>query len=1089
MLKAPRPLPTPTGFSVTRTAIQRHIATLILTLTVVVLGCFSVFRLPVDLLPTITYPRIGVRIEAPGISPAVAVDEITRPLEESLSATDGVVQIYSQTQEGRVSLDLFFEPGGNVDQALNDTTATFNRARSQLPETIDQPRIFKADPSQLPVYEFALASPTLGSAQLRDFADQELARELNVIPGVAAVDVSGGVEAEIRINVNLERLQSLGLDLNTIQTAIAQRNQDVSGGRLSSGEGESQSRTVGQFATADEIRDLPLTAPGTTPPSRLVNLRDVAQVIDGTAEQRVFAYLNGNPAVKISVQKQSEANTITVIEGVKQRLQELQANGLIAPEIEMIPTLDESRFIGTAIRNVVDAGLSGAALAAIAIFLFLGSLRQTVIIVLAIPLATLITLILMGLFGFSLNIFSLGGLAVGVGSVVDNAIVMLENMAEAAQNVKTHAPTNGNSRGKMPRKLWMLQAQQSSQELESALISSTSTNVVSVLPFILVGGFFSLLFNELILTITFAAAGSLVIALTIIPMLSARLLAIPQSSGVGDWWPLRAFRQMVTQLTRGYGWLLKHVLHQRLLTIALAIAVCGGGGWWLGRDLPQEILPTISTGQAGLFASFPAGTPLDANQKVMAAATQILLDQPETEYVFSTVGGALFGNLTIENPLRSTATITLKPGTDVPAYAERVSEAFDALHLVDVRLGVSPGSVRGLILNNSPVRGTALDVILQGPNPELLAKTGREVLTVLDEKATLSRFRPDADRPQPEVQILPDWERATALGLDTNIIGQTVRAALEGTIATQVQRGDRLIDVRLQLDPASIQELDQLQSLPLFTGDRRPVQLGDIAEITTGRAPRDIQRINQRPVFIMAGDLAEGANLSAAYEEINQILETVDFPEGISRLPSAAAESNQQLQESFKVLGLLSAFLVFVVMAVQYNSLIDPLVILLTVPLALSGGILGLYLTETAIGATVVVGAVLLIGIVVNNAIIMVELANQIRQEEKLSPQMAILKAAPRRLRPILMTTLTTVLGLFPLAMGAGEGSEFLKPLGVVVFWGLSLATFLTLFIIPSFYSLLHGLSWPRRKRSRKTTKLTGRSPQPSSPSSDLVKR
>jgi multidrug efflux pump subunit AcrB len=1056
------------GFSISALAIRQHIGTLMLTLAVIVMGFFFITKLPVDLLPSITYPRIGVRVQAPGISPEVGVDEITKPLEEAFAATEGVVQVFSQTREGQVNLDLFFLPGGNIDQALNDATAAFNRARSGLPDTIEEPRIFKFDPSQSPVYEMALTSPSLEGVDLRVFAEEELARELSVVSGVAGVDVSGGVQEEVRVNIDLDRLQALGVGLTDVLNELTSRNQDISGGRIFGQNSEPLTRTVGRFKEAKEIRNLsfevssPSLASSTSEqaqaaaPTRRVYLRDFAEVIDGTENQRLFVLLNGESAVKISIQKQPDANTIDVVDGVKKRLEELRKSGVVPEEAILTPTLDESRFIRNSISNVTTSGLIGAVLAAIAVLLFLGSVRQTLIIVFAIPLATLAAIILMGLFGLSLNIFSLGGLALGVGIVVDNSIVMLENIAEGA------GMTPGkDTRTRLSPLRLIQQAEQSSQEVESALIASTSTNLVAVLPFLLIGGFISLLFNELILTISFSVAASILIAVTVVPMLTSRMLAWRFSSGVSDFWFLREFNHRFDAATRGYSAFLSKILRFRLLTVAIAIILLGGGSLWMIPQISQEILPRINTGQANLFAQFPPGTPLENNQKVMAAVNDILRRQPETEYVFSTIGGFLFGSNTTENPLRSSSTITLKPGSDVEAYVERVTQEFNKLNLAGIRLRLAPGQVRGLILTNSPVRGAEVDIILQGNDADTLQKAGEQLLANLEEKVTLARFRPDADARQPEIQILPDWERVAALGLTTREIGDTIATAIQGSVPTQLQRGNRLVDVRVQLNEESVQTPSQLQRLPLFVENNRQVRLSDVASIVDAQAPGEIQRINQRQVFIIAGNLTEGASLSDAQAQVDSVLNNFQFPQGVSVLPSSTAESNRQLQNSLGLLGGLASFLVFVVMAVQYNSLIDPLVIMFTIPLALAGGIFGLYITRTAIGATVIVGAVLLVGIVVNNAIIMVELANQIREREEISRKAAILQAAPQRLRPILMTTITTVLGMFPLALGIGEGSEFLQPLGIVVFAGLSLATLLTLFIIPCFYTLLHdALSW-----------------------------
>ena len=1040
-----------TGFSISAIAIRRHIGTLMLTLAIIVVGIFYVTQLPVDLLPSITYPRISVRLDAPGVSPEVAVDEITRPLEQGLSATEGVTQVFSRTREGQVSVDLFFKTGGNIDQALNDATASVNRIRNRLPDTVASPTLFKFDPSQQPVYEFALTSDSLQGVDLRVFADDELAREVSVIPGVAAVDVSGGVQEEIQVNIDLNRLQSLGVNLNDVFNALRSRNLDTSGGRLRQESNEPLTRTIGRFKTAEEINNLSFQVSGSNPPKR-VYLRDFAKVNDGTKEQRVKVFLNQKPAVKISILKQPDANTITVVNGVKNRLKEMQDSGLISADMKVVTILDESRFIRNSLADVANAGISGAVLAAIAVLFFLGSLRQTLIISLTIPLCTLAAIILMRLFGLSLNLFSLGGLALGIGQAIDTSVVILENIVVGLDS----NPDLKKGRIKNRKELTIEESIMRSQEVESSMVASTAANLVSVLPFLLIGGFFSLLFSELILTICFAVAASLVVALTVVPMLTSRLMGMSYSSGISQFGPIKHFNRSFENATRAYGSMLSKVLGLRLIIIVVAFVVLGGGTWVMAGQIPQEILPRVNTSQARLFALFPPGTNLETNQKVVAAADKLLLAQPETEYTLTTAGGLLFGNNTIENLLRGSSTITLKKGTNTIAFTERLTEE---LKKIDVpkgtRLRLVPEGIRGLVLTNSPVRGGEIDVIVQGPTEQVLQQAGRKILKELDEKVKLARFRPDGDAPQSEVQIRPDWERASLYGLSARDIGETVQTAIEGAVPTQLQRGNRLVDVRVQFDRTSVKSIAQLGQIPL-SGNNSIIRLSDVAKIAIGKAPGEIQRLNQRQVFLVVGNLNRGASLGDAVKQVDAVLSQMKLPEGVRIVPSSAAETNNQLQSSLKLLGGLATFLVFVAMAVQYNSLVDPLVILLTVPLALAAGIFGLYVTKTAIGATVMIGAILLVGIVVNNGIIMVELANQIREDEKVDRTTAILRAAPQRLRPILMTTITTVLGLFPLALGIGEGSEFLQPLGVVVFSGLSLATLLTLFIIPCFYILLH---------------------------------
>jgi multidrug efflux pump subunit AcrB len=1055
------------------------VGTLMLAATVVVLGLFFLFRLPVDLLPAITYPRIGVRVDAPGVAPSVAVEEITRPLEEALAATEGVVQVYSQTREGQVSINLYFQPGGDVDQALNDATAAVNRARGNLPDTIEQPRLFKVDPSQQPVVEFALTSPGLSGRALRIFADEELSRELAVVAGVAAVDVSGGAVEEVQVLLDLQRLQSSRLGIVEVLQALEAENQDISAGRLEGRRAESLVRTVGRFRDASELERLtflvdsppaPQSTPGTpappvAPQQRRVLLGDFATVVDGTEDERVFVTLNGQPAVKVSIQKQPDANTVEVVDAVKARVEELRRRGTIPEGTVLTATLDESVFIKRSIQDVAFSGLAGAALASIMVLLFLGSLRQTFIVVLSIPLGTLMAVSLLSLVDASLNIFSLGGLAVGIGAV-DSCIVVLENIVRGVEERRRREEGNGGA-VTLPLSELVPLTQTRATELESALVASTTTNLVAVVPFLLIGGFVSLLFNELILTVLFTVGASLVTALTVIPSLAARLLAIRKTSGLSRLKPVRWFGARVDRLTQGYGSLLTRALAHRLVVIA---AVSVGLGLLAALLLPflsTEILPRVGTGQARLVVQLPPGLPLADNKRLMKQVDELLMRQPETRYVFTTVGGFLFGTATSENALRSSSTITLEPGTDVQAYVTRVNAEMAKLNLVGIRLRLSPEQIRGLITSNSPVRAE-VDVVLEGEDPQALERAGQQVVAALDEKAKLARFRPDADPVQPEVQVRRDPERAGLLGLSSGDIGQAVQTALEGSIATQLQRGERLVDVRVKLAREALRTRSQLEQLPLVYSGQAPVRLSEVASVTEGTTPAEIQRINQRQVFIIAGDLAEGASLGDALAETERILSEVELPRGVSIMESNAGRSNRELQRSLFVLGALAIFLVLTVMAVQYDSLVDPLVILFTIPLALVGGTVGLVVTGVAMGATALIGMVLLVGVIVGNGIILVELANQLREESPgLSRLEAMQRAAPMRLRPILITTLLATLGLVPIALGFGEGTELLRPLALVTLSGLSMGTLLTLFVVPCLYVTLHALvAWrPGRRR------------------------
>jgi multidrug efflux pump subunit AcrB len=794
-------------------------------------------------------------------------------------------------------------------------------------------------------------------------------------------------------------------------------------------------------------------------------------VVDGTEDERVFVTLNGQPAVKVSIQKQPDANTVEVVDAVKARVEELRRRGQLPEGTVLTATLDESVFIKRSIQDVALSGLAGAALASIMVLLFLGSLRQTFIVVLSIPLGTLMAVSLLSLADASLNIFSLGGLAVGIGAV-DSCIVVLENIVRGVEERRRRKTGNGEGNGgadTLPLSELVPLTQKRATELESALVASTTTNLVAVVPFLLIGGFVSLLFNELILTVIFTVGASLVTALTVIPSLAARLLAIPKTSGLSRLKPVRWFAARVERLTHGYGALLSRALAHRLGVIA---AVFTGLGLLAALVLPflsTEILPRVGTGQARLVVQLPPGLPLADNKRLMKQVDELLMRQPETRYVFTTVGGFLFGNATSENALRSSSTITLEPGTDVQAYVARVNAEMAKLNLVGIRLRLAPEQIRGLITSNSPVRAE-VDVVLEGENPQALERAGRQVMAALDEKAKLARFRPDADPVQPEVQVRRDPERAGLLGLSSGDIGQAVQTALEGSIATQLQRGERLVDVRVKLAREALRTRSQLEQLPLVYAGQAPVRLSEVASVSEGTTPAEIQRINQRQVFIIAGDLAEGASLGDALAETERIISELELPQGVSVMESNAGRSNRELQSSLFVLGALAVFLVLTVMAVQYDSLVDPLVILFTIPLALVGGTVGLVVTGVAMGATALIGMVLLVGVIVGNGIILVELANQLREESPgLSRLETMHRAAPMRLRPILITTLLATLGLVPIALGFGEGTELLRPLALVTLSGLSLGTLLTLFVVPCLYVSLHALvAWRPGRRLQK---------------------
>ncbi|MFM7885542.1 MAG: efflux RND transporter permease subunit, partial [Pseudanabaena sp.] len=450
----------------------------------------------------------------------------------------------------------------------------------------------------------------------------------------------------------------------------------ISGGRLRNGALEPLTRVIGRFRNAKELENLSFNvrSGSATAQPRQVYLRDFAEIVDGNAEQRIFTSLNGQAAVRLLVTKQPDANTVEVIDRVTEKIAALQASGAVPNDAIITATLDESKLIRASVANVTSSGIIGAILAGTAVLLFLGSIRQTLIITIAIPLATLASIIAMGIFGFSMNLFSLGGLALGVGGVVDCSIVMLDNIINGLErNRKIHGLQD-----------IVTQAKISSSEIESALVASTSTNLVVIFPFLLLGGFLSLLFNQLILTISFGNIAAIAIAITVVPMIASRLLGIPWSSRLNETWFMRGFQQRFAAATLGYAKFLARIVHYRLWVVIAVFAILGGGGFLMGRQLPQEIIPQVKTGDVSLNAQFPAGTTLAANRKVMEIVDDILVKQPETAYAFTTIGGGSFGNNVTANPLRSGSTITLKPNADLAGFISRVNREISKLNLAGV---------------------------------------------------------------------------------------------------------------------------------------------------------------------------------------------------------------------------------------------------------------------------------------------------------------------------------------------------------------------------------------------------------------------
>ena len=1028
-------------------SVRHPIGVVMLTLAAMVLGAFALGSLNLDLLPRITYPDIRVRVLDPGVPAEVMEDAVTRYLEEQLAATEGAVAIQSSTSEGRSAVDLSFRYGEDIDRALRDASNRLDQARRFLPDTIEPPVIYKRDPFQLPVAEYVVSSQLRDSVELRDWVDYELSRSLLTLPGIAAAEVGGGLAREVNVVADQYRLAGVALDVLDLRDALQAANQDVSAGRLTMSDGEISGRIGGRLTDAAEIMDLPLPlagaagnsdgepAPDTRAPPGLLRLGDVAQVIDGAAAERLRIRLDDEPGIKLSIQKQPLANTVAVVETADEALAALQAHDRVPPDIVIRKVGDQASYIRQSLRNAAQAALIGAGLAMLVVYLFLGSIRRTLIIGSAIPIAVLVTFSLMAAFGLNLNIMTLGGLALGIGMLVDSTIVMLENIQRHQRLGETPVPAAVNAAG----------------EVTSAVVAATSTNLAAVLPFLFIGGLVGLLFRELVFTISAAIVASLIVALTLVPALAGR---VPVSR---EGWLRRRIDGGMGALAAGYGWLLRRLLPLRWLLVAGFVA-------WLALTVPgflggeQQFLPELDEGDVQIALWADEGITVEQMDRMVRRVEAIVAAQPEVDAVFTTVGGWVFGRSAWENPNRAGIQALLEPaaergGLSSSTFIERVRGLVSDAGIPGLKTYFYTRGVRGIRFSQGD---DDISLRIKGPDLERLTQLADAAVERLEQLPSLRNVQHGNEEVSRELSVRLDRRRAASYGLDVEDVGAVLRFALEGQTVTELIEEDRSIGVRLRLDRADVGTPGDLESIILFsdTEPRRPIRLGDIAEVQLLPQPAEIMRDRQQRVVEISASVAGDATLAGAIADALDALANLPLPRGYTLYEAGALETLQEGRDLGRILLGLALFLVLVAMAVQYESLRNPLIILLSVPFALIGVVLGLQLTDVPLSMPVWLGLIMLAGIVVNNAIVLVEFI-ELRRRGGEALADAIVSAARLRLRPILMTTLTTVFGMLPLALAIGEGSEMLQPLAMVIVWGLGFSLLVSLLLLPMIYRIL----------------------------------
>ncbi len=1026
-------------------SIHHPVGVSMLTLAVVILGLFSFEKLGINLLPHIIAPEVRVRIIDQGVPASIMEDQVTRQLEEQLAITEDAISVESETSEGRSAVALSFPFGVDINNALRDASIRLDRAKRFLPENDNPPIIYKRDPSQIPVMELVVSSNQLNAVELRSWADYTFSKWFLNLPGVAAVEIGGGLEREIQIIPDQEKLSNIGLSLQDFSRQIKLQNTDSPGGRMIAKRHEIITRTEGRFRSLDEIRQLPLqTSESFTDEYEIadigkdIHLADVAQVIDKHKDERLRIRLNKVPGVKLSIQKQPQANTVAVVNEVRHRINNLRAQNAIPNDIKVAVVDDQSVFIRYSINNAALAAGAGAMLAMAVIYLFLGSVLRTLIIGSAIPIGILVTFIIMQSMGLSLNIMTLGGLALGMGLLIDSTIVMLENI------------TRHQADGEISKQ----DAINAAIEVNSPIVASTSTNLSALLPFLFIGGMSGLLFQELIITITSAMLAALVVSITLVPALGAKVRYKAKDDNL--------FNKLTNKLKVKYSNNIALFLNHPLITLLLFCLL-------LGLSIAQIYstkridLPRVDEGIISLSITGDPGMQLDEMDNAVDKIEDLLLKKPEVSTLFTTAGGFIFGRSEFENSNRSSIKIKLisseQRNISSDLWAKQVDQDIDTLNLIGFKVNLRVAGVRGLHLT----RGSDdVSIHIRGDDLDILRELGAQAVTLLEDVNGLKNLTHSYEEVNQELSIHIDRQRATDSGVDAASIGEALKIALDGEIISDYIEGDKEFDIRMRLPRANSYNPNVLQNLMVAYKDGNTIRLGDVAFINREPTASRIVRSQQQRIVEISASYEANADQEKVLENAMLKLSELDMPAGYVLYDN---ETNQTLEEGQRkgfIVLLLAIFLVFVVMAVQYESLLNPLIIMLSIPFAATGVAIGLFLNaDMSLSMPVWMGLIMLTGIVVNNAIVLIE---QIEIEREKAPAKAreqlnesIKKAAALRLRPILMTTLTTVFGMLPLAIGIGEGSEMLQPLAFVIVWGLSFSLFVSLVLVPSLYAFFHA--------------------------------
>lgn len=1015
-------------------AVKRPITTIMATLIIILLGVVSLTRIPIDLLPKIDVPVAIVSTSYRGAGPLEIEKMVTQPIEQALATVSNIENVNSTSSEGSSIVIVEFAYGTDMNFATLEMREKIDMIKGFLPVETGNPMVLRIDPNAMPIMQISL-SGSQELTDLQDIAEDTVKPQLERQDGVASVNVIGGKESYVEVRLNDIKAKGYGLDLGYIAQIIGAENLNVPGGEVKSGNKQLTVRTVGEFNSIEEIRHLsiPLKTGGT------VSLNDIADVSLKYKEATSISKTNGENSINISIQKESGTNTVNVANTVNQQLEGLQEK---LPNTVITIVTDQSKFIEKSIENVLRNAILGGILAIAVLYIFLRNIRTTVIIGTVIPISIIATFILLYFNNITLNLMTLGGIALGIGMLVDNAIVVLENIYRFRQDGESRIDAAIKGAG----------------EVSMAVTASTLTTIAVFIPIVFVGGMTASIFRELALTVTLSLLTSLIVSLTLIPMLSSKFLKVDLMQGQKHTNRFRLssmlydlFDKIFYRLESRYKRILRWSLRHRKTTVVIAVAIFTGSIASI-LSVGAEYFPTVDRGEFSINISLPEGSELAETDEIVTIIEKKLEEIEEVSTVVSNIGTG--GTMSFRGGASNRGSVEVS----LVKKSERNTNTTDVVE--DMRHFVSkiPGATieveeQSSAMGMGGLSQAPLVINVKGDDIDTLRKIGDDFKKILQEVVGTREVKSNLSEGVPEVQITINRLKASQYGLTTAQIAYSVRDTLSGRTATRYKYRGSEIDVIIKGDERFSRGITNLEQLSIQTpmGSNIPLsQLGD-AKIEIG--PSSINRQGQVRVISITSQIV-GRDLGSITNDVEEKIKNYDLPAGYNYKFGGENEEIEAAFSDLKLALILAVVLVYMILASQFESIIHPFTIMLTVPLAFGGGALGLFLTGNTLNVPALIGFILLAGIVVNNAIVLVDYINTRRNlgEDRTE---AILNSGPIRLRPILMTTLTTVLGLVPLALGVGEGAELQAPLAVSVIGGLLLSTLLTLVFVPVVYTII----------------------------------